>query len=205
MRTLPALASLCCLAAVGAAPEATGKGTDPPRYLPTTAGARFVYEVRLGGAVTEFTEVVTQVEARGGGLRVTVARYPGPAGKAGKASAVSVFAVSAGGLARAAARGRDLPAPEPLLKLPAKAGDTWKVGAGGPGGAGAVCTVGPEEEEEVPAGKFRAVRVETATDLGAVSLKTTSWYAPGVGLVKEVTPAGARSATRVLKSFTPGK
>jgi hypothetical protein len=101
-----------------------------------------------------------------------------------------------------------------LLKLPAKEGDKWEFdtpaqrderGRGLRGEKGTV-TVGPTEVVEVPAGKFRAVRLEiavTAINGDAVpEIRYTSWYAPEVGLVKMTR---GTEWTRVLKSFTPGK
>ena len=56
-----------------------------------------------------------------------------------------------------------------------------------------------EEEVEVPAGKFRAVRVE----MEAGESTTTLWFAPQVGLIK-MAGAGTDQVT-VLKEFKPGK
>ena len=57
---------------------------------------------------------------------------------------------------------------------------------------------------KVPAGTFRAVRVETVcTNIEKnVICSYTSWYAPGVGLVRYAYDNGS---TRDLISFTPGK
>jgi hypothetical protein len=65
--------------------------------------------------------------------------------------------------------------------------------------------MGREEEVEVPAGKFKALRVEAEQELGANVFKSTLWYAPGVGLVKSVTNTNGTERVQVLKSFTPGK
>jgi hypothetical protein len=58
---------------------------------------------------------------------------------------------------------------------------------------------------EVPAGKFKALRVEWKTDENVLALTATRWYAPGVGLVKEVTSSGGAEQTQVLKSFRAEK
>jgi hypothetical protein len=59
---------------------------------------------------------------------------------------------------------------------------------------------------EVPAGKFRAVRLEIAVTAingeKVPAIRLTGWYAPEVGLVKM---NRGTEWTRVLKSFTPGK
>jgi hypothetical protein len=59
-----------------------------------------------------------------------------------------------------------------------------------------------EEDVEVPAGKFRALRVETAYYYkGAAGQVWNRWYAPGIGMVKLV---DAQGGTKVLKEFTAG-
>jgi hypothetical protein len=122
-----------------------------------------------------------------------------------------LFQVSAKGVFRLGGAKGELGEPVPLLKLPAKEGETWTVErpgsfAKGPGGSNkATYTVGKEEEVEVPAGKFKAIRVEMALELRGGTLKSSTWYAAGVGIIKVVTPSGDKERTQVLKSFTPGK
>lgn len=62
----------------------------------------------------------------------------------------------------------------------------------------------------MPAGRFSAVRVEMTHRTNATDqMRTTCWYAVGVGLVKmSYRPRNAKVATnevKLLKSFTPGK
>lgn len=95
-----------------------------------------------------------------------------------------------------------------FLKFPFKAGDTWtderELSAGEM--FTRTCTVGGEEEIEVPAGKFKTVVVHSKTKTGRFTQRDTEWFAPGVGRVKYVPPNGTRGeVTTVLKSFAPGK
>lgn len=46
------------------------------------------------------------------------------------------------------------------------------------------------ENVTVPAGKFRAMKVTSEISGGAIPMIKTSWYAPGVGLVKSATQGG---------------
>jgi hypothetical protein len=59
---------------------------------------------------------------------------------------------------------------------------------------------GPEEVL-VPAGKYRAIRVEYRGAKDGKEETATFWYAAEVGLVKMV----CAGAVQELKSFTPGK
>jgi hypothetical protein len=169
-------------------------------YFPTREGTRRVHEVRARGATYEHTEVVTKVEKQGAGFRVTTAREVAPG-----SSLKTVTDVSARGVYLVELAGKVHANPVPLLKLPAKAGDSWTVQHQIPaaGVATFTCTVGKVEEVKVPAGTFKAIRVEEKTD--ALRGSVTRWYAPGVGLVKAVTTSGKAEQTQVLKSYTLGK
>lgn len=162
-------------------------------YFPTREGDKREYEVRAGGVTVEggYTDTVTKVEKKDGALHVTITRER-PDAK----PFVTVIAVGAEGLSRVESDGQPLDKPALLLKLPAKAGTTWDHEGGG-----ATHTVVGEEEVEVPAGKYKAVRVDLAAK-GSES-KTSLWFAPAVGLVKMSHSDSDR--VQVLKAFTPGK
>lgn len=200
-RAVAALAILVASLVASAAPALKGKGE--PLYYPTKVGDKLVYELQSGGGPgNEVAETVTRVDKNEGALLVSIERE-----LKGRKTAPSQFSVSEKGVTRIATSGRELPVPIPLLKLPAKPGDTWtwEPDAGGGPPSKTTYTLGKEEEIEVPAGKFRALRVESEQDLGGRVFKSTLWYAPGVGLVKSVMNNGATDRVQVLKSFTPGK
>ena len=132
--------------------------------------------------------IVAAVERADGGLHVTITRdYPG------NQPYVTVIAVSAEGLFRVSSNGKALGTPIQLFKSPPKVGATWKSGDVG-------FKIVGEEEVEVPAGKYKAFKVESP-DSGAPN--TVLWFAPGVGLVKQTNASSETSV--VLKAFTPGK
>jgi hypothetical protein len=192
------------LPTASAAPALKGKDLY---YYPTKEGDKWVYESRSGDTATEYTETVTKVEAKDGAFIVSVGREYKTDVKS-----FSRMQVSDKGLVRIGTGDRDLPVPVPMLKLAAKPGDTWSYEPAVPEGVAkrtVTYTMGKEEEIEVPAGKFKALRVEMSQTIpGAVVEsvpRTTYWYAPGVGLVKSATNAGGKERTVMLKSFTPGK
>jgi hypothetical protein len=205
IRCLSSLAAtLLALPAAPAAPRAKD-GNRPAAYFPTRVGAKWVYD---DGKETESVREVTAVHVQRDQTIVTVSEA-GPKG----AVVAERVAVSAAGICRLEFNGFPLDRYW-LLKLPAKEGDRWEFdtpaqqderGRGLRGEKGTV-TVGPTEEVEVPAGSYRAVRLEiavTAINGKAVpAIRYTSWYAPVVGLVKMTR---GTEWTRVLKSFTPSK
>jgi hypothetical protein len=125
--------------------------------------------------------------------------------KGGKGFWVHPFEVSATGVYRARTGGTEA---IPVVKLPAKAGDTWSWGPR----AGRVSTTftvrAVDEAVDVPAGKFQAVCVEEVSKLDdEVTSTTRSWYAPEVGLVKSVASSGrgkVQDRVQVLKAFQRG-
>jgi len=86
--------------------------------------------------------------------------------------------------------------PVPVFKAGEKAGATWEaVWNEGRAEWKTTYTVGDEEEVEVPAGKFQAVRVSRVIDGGGLKQqRATDWYAPGVGRVKSVNVGGRLSS-----------
>ena len=64
-------------------------------------------------------------------------------------------------------------------------------------------TTGKVEEVEVPAGKFKAVRVEVEVEDGEAVLRKTYWHACQVGIVKIVVHDKKADWVQVLKSFSP--
>lgn len=166
-------------------------------FFPTRPGTRWVYK----GDGT--AEVVTSAERDGGYTVLRIGRE-----RDGKVTPYRQLSVSAGGLfAGVGGRKETL---EQLLRLPARAGDTWSGTDRLDGRLTRRYTVAGEEDVTVPAGKYRAVRVDVeAVRGGGVMSRSSSWYAPGVGLVrvvsKNVAAVAPREVERVLETFTPGR
>src|SRR5262245_61995577 len=151
--------------AVSIARTAPQTKTDgPPAYLPTAVGATAVYQTTAGKLSMETTDKVTGVEKTRDGFRVTVERTSksGPPKKSGFPAATEETDVSAQGVTLVRRAGREVDPPMLLLKLPAKAGDQWEWEAKKADGLPKKVTfkLAGEEEVEVPAGKFKAIRVE---------------------------------------------
>ena len=155
------------------------------------------YEVKTADGSTEHTDTVTAAEEKDGAVVVTM-----KLGAQGRARKVMV---SDKGLMVVSDAFRDYDPPAAQLKLPAKPGDEWdstppnaKLGDV----TGRTNKVIGEEEIEVPAGKFKAIRVDTVISLSGERFTVSQWYAPGVGVVKMVKGS---HYTKVLKKFTPAK
>jgi hypothetical protein len=166
-------------------------------YFPVKEGTKLVMERSTtggvaAGQVTEVVDVVKKVEAKDGKFRVTFERESKGKGMQ------TVYEVSDKGVAKMTAKRKDLAEPAFVLKLPAKKGDTWTA-------AGVSYTTGEVEEVEVPAGKYKAVPVTSEFDFGDQKVKTTTWFAPEVGIVKTLSVTNGIESKQVLKTFTPAK
>lgn len=177
------------------------KAKAPELYYPTVEGTKYVMRRTVGKETVETTHTVTKAEEKDGTHTVTVSRDVG--GQVVEfrceVSAKGVFAV-------ADPRGK-FADPQPVLKLPAKEGDTWTSERPGPGKVAFTIThtVGKEEEVVVPAGKFKAIPVTTEDRLSGEARSVTTWYAAGVGVVKTVAVSNGAEQVQELKEFTPGK
>jgi hypothetical protein len=169
--------------------------------FPTAVGTTWVYD----GPNGEFEEAVTEAKADGTGTVVTVVRT-----KAGREEWQSTFRVTRAGFDMLASGGVTYEHPLPFLKAGAKAGDAWEYAYTSFPTAfrNHLKVVGPEKVE-VPAGKFDAVRLDQSETNGLVgaanpngpAIECACWYAPGVGLVRQVW----QGQETTLKNFHPAK
>lgn len=204
-RSLAAACEFFLAASVGLAAPLP-KGVDSPAlYFPTVVGATAVYQTTIGDLKMEGTYRVTKVDRTRDGFRVEVERGASVA----RRGVVDQVNVSAKGLIVIQFGNRSIDPPRPELRLPAKAGDAWDWEAASADGAPTrklKFKVIGEEEVEVPAGKFKAIRVEQESEVNGKTAKFEEWYAPNVGLVKKVFHHLADTTqVQELKSFTPGK
>lgn len=157
-----------------------------PLYFPTRIGTRRVY---TAGAV-EKVDVVTAVRAEAGGaLTVTVTDPALPdSARHVRVSRTALELVPGPD----GARGRD------VLRPTAADSEQWLPWGEG----GLVFRQAGFEQVTVPAGTFRALRVDTGPRSGpGFRAESSVWYAPGVGTVRQV-----NNGVEVLslKSFEPG-
>jgi hypothetical protein len=99
--------------------------------------------------------------------------------------------------------------PEPpilVLKLPPKKGDSWRVDSKADGKVFRGGFKIDEKEIKVPAGTYQAIRV-TSEDLETNGLRSvlTTYFARGVGMVKQVIQVGDVTADIELEKFEAGK
>jgi hypothetical protein len=195
--TVTLLVPLLALAHTLAAPVPKHSTKDDDSLCcPTRVGDRLVHTLDDG---REVVEVVTKVEKTEAGTRVTF-EWIEPDGSHTYDKTV---VATARGFQVVEYTGQKLNPPMWDLKLPNEDSnrwtETWKLGDQ----IWHLETVG-WEEVTVPAGTFRAIRVERreeSDELGVVTGQTTYWYAPGIGCIKW----SSGNQFRELKSFTHDK
>jgi hypothetical protein len=191
------------------------KETEATLYFPTRVGSIRIYRGDLFGGC-EWAEVVTAVEEKDGQHLVTVA-----ATKVGEMVDANTerqrYVVSREGVFHQAyywpiehTEWKEITPPNCLLKLPYSPGNRWHRTMNwfrepdDPEQKLNLIT-GGIEEVRVPAGTFRAIRVDGVGDYLGKHCQLTVWYAPGVGTVRSRTNDRGAVWTAELYSFTPGK
>ena len=196
------------LGLVASAAPVPKDATQEPYYL-TTKGTTWTYRVNE----REETFVVTDVQKKDGATIVSVGQLA-----FGKPEWVKDVIVSDAGVFEKKAGSAAHKKPLPLLELPAKAGDVKEIDWSGPPPGKEPLkwrkTVGSAEAVKTPAGTFHAISVESAFyrktedgGRGELRCREKKWFAPGVGLVREVIEQDGQAEKEwgVMVSFTPTK
>jgi hypothetical protein len=197
----------CCLLLSWGVLGAPRKAVPPPAcYFPSTVGDKLVYEEKVGDQSWDYVVEVTEARQKGAALIVSVRSASLDNGT----HALYGFEVSDKGVFMVATGDVVLESPQCALPLPIQKGATWETNWTLDGETFTMkSTIADEEEVEVPAGKFRCVRIESKYVIKGVSYTGTVWDAPRCWTVKGVLVGsdnvGAEfRRTKVLKSFTPG-
>lgn len=203
MRRMLIIAATVAFAALGLAVPAP-RDAWGPNLFPLAKGARWEYrrtiEVQAGTDVKSLDVRVGEVAGGRDGAAVTITgdfEYLGFGER---------MLLTAEGVSYRGGQGRG-EKPLALVRNAAKAGDQWDslmpIGCGG--FANAKATAGDPEEVEVPAGKFKAVKVTYSAFVFNYQRTMLVWYADGVGVVKQVYCPDSTNIVIELVKYTPGK
>jgi hypothetical protein len=191
------------IASLTAAP--VPKEINPPGpFFPAKLGTAWAYRGTFPSGEQETTEVILESETKDGETRFSVGCALNDNGTGPRLLGADRFVAKADGLFLLEQAGAKYDPPLCILKLPLRRGDSWKVSVlRGEEKVEGNFTVGKElEEVAVPAGKFRAYRVERRL-VSRGKEEAIYWYAPGVGVVKKVgSPTNPKYRNEhVLKCF----
>jgi hypothetical protein len=176
--------------------------TEPtPDYYPLKVGTKWHYQATGPiGMNKVFVTKVVKIEKIDGQPLVYVEAYRG-----GTVVANEHMSQTARGVFRHRVNGLRCSPPVCLLKFPLKKGDSWETKTKvGENTVTFTCRAG-NEEVKVPAGKYKAITVRLECKIGDNKIVTTYWFAPGVGMVKQIATVGTMEITLELEKFEAGK
>jgi hypothetical protein len=187
------------LQSAGQAPP-TEKGL--PDWYPLKPGMKWTYDLDPGnGRKIRVTNQITGIETIDGKPLARLETIIN-----GRVAGTQHLLSTPEGVFRYRMSGAEVAPPVCFLKYPVKEGETWD----------AESTIGPQQlkmsfksarQEDVvlPAGKFKAVSVAFENNMDGFQLKTRSWYARDIGMVKERREIGEQTITMDLVTFESGK
>lgn len=180
------------------------KTQDSKSYYPLKAGNKWTYQIESDAAAkgSKLINQIAKMEKIDGvplfRLETTVK---------GKVGATEHLSINDKGIFRNRYNGIEVTPPICMIKFPIKKGSTWKVESKvGEEKLNVACKL-DEEEIEVPAGKFKTVKViMDAEVVGAgILVSTTYWFAQGVGMVKQHVNINSMQFSILLDKFEEGK
>jgi len=171
-------------------PKAPNQGKQQPDYFPIALGNKWHLQFENNGVKTSGIMKVVKVETAAGQTRafleMTMMGKKLPHDGQISTSASGVFL-------------HKLVPPVCLLKYPVKEGATWRVQSKSNGVEFlVVCTVGKWEQVEVPAGKFKAIKVRVEYEENVAPFTTDYWFAADVGIVM-LSTSSLKGTTKLTK------
>lgn len=176
----------------------------PLNLLPLAKGTKWEYTATVSGKTVDSSLEVTDVTE---GKKEKPPQATLTTVVAGEQAGQETYSADETGVYQHTLSGADLKTPTVAVRYPVKAGTKWshKLDLEGMEGTLELEQLG-SEEVKVPLGKYTAYPVRMAVKVGGKTLITsTSWYADGVGIVKNESRAGDLTITLELKKFTPPK
>jgi hypothetical protein len=200
--TFFALAGWSYSAAKGTKKEKEDEKTVKPvdDFYPLQVGNQWHYRVEAGGNSVEAVSKIAKIEFIDNAF---LARLESTVNS--KVVGTENLRVTSKGVFRYFNNGQRINPAVCLLKYPAKSGDKWggKISVGEE--QGKYSCDAEEENVEVPAGKFKAMKVNMSMETGEQSVIIAYWFVKDVGFVKQTIEAGNLNITIELEKFEPAK
>jgi hypothetical protein len=175
---------------------------DEPKkldYYPSAKGSKWEYQVEAGGMTLAAQVQVIQSELKDGKRTFTIET------KLGDTATKEELQSDEKGIYRTSFNGIATDKPVIILQYPPKPG-TWtqKVKLLGQD-LNSTSTAKEPVEVKVAAGTFMAIPVEVKAEIAGQTISGTTWYANGVGIVKQQMDIAGNKVAMELKKFSPGK
>jgi hypothetical protein len=170
----------------------------PANYYPLKEGNKWYYRMEAGEKTFQVVTQLTKVENSPvkGMFRLEMSMD-------GTVLGSEDLTVDKTGVLRHAFNDTQFPTPVTVVRFPVKEGDTWEqTVAGGGDDMKLKGKVIGEEEIVVPAGKFKALRVQIeASGEQSETLTVTYWFARNAGIVKQTLEVGDEQIVFELEKY----
>jgi hypothetical protein len=201
MRQATGLILVLVLGIAGAGQQAATEKEKTPDYYPLKPGTKWFYELNANGQKIKLHNQVAAIETLDGKSLAKVETVI-----MDDIKATEHMQTTDKGVFRHRINGIELSNPVCILKYPFKKNEAWEVET----------TVGAEkltikaravgyEEITVPAGKYQTLKADVDTSVMGQQVKSTYWFAPEVGVVKQTMVIQGRDVTLELEKFEAGK
>lgn len=203
LRLLPVfgIAFLMAVSLAGAKPTKKDekKESDAGNYYPLQVGNKWEYRVDVAGTSAKAVSTILKKETIDG---VELARLEATVN--GSPVATELLRATDKGVFRYRNNDKAIEPPICLLKYPVRAGEKWdgEITVGKEKGKYFCDT--REENVEVPAGKFKAIKVTINLEAKMQKVSTSYWFVKDIGFVKQTVEAGDLNITMELEKFDAG-
>ena len=179
LRLTPLFGLLLLLSAEHASAQ-EGAGATANNYYPLQAGNEWTFKVTVGGNSVTAISRIAKIEKIDD---LSLSRLEASIND--KIIATEHLNQTKEGIFRHRNNGQEITPPICLLKYPVKAGAKWEGPITVGKDAGKYAAEATEEEVEVPAGKFKALKVAIALESNKQKINTTYWFVKDLGFVKQ--------------------
>ena len=181
------------------------KTQDSKSYYPLKVGNKWTYQIESDAVAKGSSKLMNQIAKIEKIDGVSLSRLETTA--KGKVVASEHLSITDKGIFRNRYNGTEVSSPICMLKFPIKKGSTWKVESKVGEEKLSVSCKSDEEEIEVPAGKFKTVKVVMDAEVvgAGIIVSTTYWFSQGVGVVKQHVNINSMQFTLLLEKFEEGK
>jgi hypothetical protein len=188
--------------AVPSAAQAPSNQKKLPDYYPQKPGMKWTYDLDPGnGRKIRVANQIARIETIDGKSMARLETIVN-----GRVAMTQHLLSTPEGVFRYRMGETDVSPPLCILKYPIKEGETWKVEPTiGREQSRMSFTSGRHEVVLLTGAKYQAISVVCEINVEASQVKTTSWYAPDVGMVKDTRKFGDRTITMDLVAFEVGQ
>jgi len=181
------------------------KTQDSKSYYPLKAGNKWTYQIESDSVAKGSAKLINQIAKIEKIDGVSLARLETIA--KGKVAATEHLNATEKGIFRNRYNGTEVSPPICILKFPIKKGSTWKTESKVGDEKLSVSCKSDEDEIEVPAGKFKTVKVVMDAEVAGAGIlvSTTYWFAQGVGIVKQHVNINSMQFTILLEKYEEAK